>query len=289
MRDPQSLHKYLYVYGDPVQGLDPSGEMNVAVQIATIGIAAGLGASLIARFAGYSWGQSATIGGGVGLTTILLLSGGAIYFPTILPLIGGAKALSSTTVGWMLGFGTLTYAAKTHKVMDEEDLAQGLEKMTSSPLDDNEAKRIAGAIANTFNNNSRFEPRDFAPWLKVEKAKGYYCYEWAYAFEDALNVEAPTKFVVQVQAAQSLPDPDTNDRLVHYFIQITSTIDPSKHLYVDDSFWDGRTYVHDKPPAHGPDIPQSPHAYHVVASNPVPRETPGVIIPRVYDSNGNSY
>ena len=27
MHDPQSLHKYLYVHGDPVNGIDPTGLM----------------------------------------------------------------------------------------------------------------------------------------------------------------------------------------------------------------------------------------------------------------------
>ncbi len=27
LQDPQSLHKYLYVHGDPVQGIDPTGLM----------------------------------------------------------------------------------------------------------------------------------------------------------------------------------------------------------------------------------------------------------------------
>lgn len=42
MQDPQSLHKYLYVHGDPVQGVDPTGR-SLSVSIGTISIAVGLG------------------------------------------------------------------------------------------------------------------------------------------------------------------------------------------------------------------------------------------------------
>ena len=34
LTDPQSLHKYLYTHGDPIQGTDPSGKWNVGFSIA---------------------------------------------------------------------------------------------------------------------------------------------------------------------------------------------------------------------------------------------------------------
>ncbi|MDR2438266.1 MAG: RHS repeat-associated core domain-containing protein, partial [Planctomycetaceae bacterium] len=34
LNDPQSLHKYLYTHADPVNGIDPSGSMNVMVCVA---------------------------------------------------------------------------------------------------------------------------------------------------------------------------------------------------------------------------------------------------------------
>jgi len=38
MHDPQSLHKYLYVHGDPIQGVDPTGEFlaGLTISIATV-------------------------------------------------------------------------------------------------------------------------------------------------------------------------------------------------------------------------------------------------------------
>ncbi len=42
MQDPQSLHKYAYVHGDPVQGIDPTGEwtsVSVVVSMAVINTA----------------------------------------------------------------------------------------------------------------------------------------------------------------------------------------------------------------------------------------------------------
>jgi len=35
--DPQSLHKYLYVHGDPIQGIDPSGEVTLSSQLSVGG------------------------------------------------------------------------------------------------------------------------------------------------------------------------------------------------------------------------------------------------------------
>jgi RHS repeat-associated protein len=63
MQDPQSLHKYLYVHGDPVQGIDPTGTNLTGGQLAAIGVAAVLGGmaltiiipSIYGRFIA-SWG-----------------------------------------------------------------------------------------------------------------------------------------------------------------------------------------------------------------------------------------
>ncbi len=43
MQDPQSLHKYAYVHGDPISGVDPSGMLNASVSVGTIGIGTSIG------------------------------------------------------------------------------------------------------------------------------------------------------------------------------------------------------------------------------------------------------
>jgi len=51
MHDPQSLHKYLYVHGDPVNGIDPTGELVLAVSISALGRSAlriGTGVAIVA-------------------------------------------------------------------------------------------------------------------------------------------------------------------------------------------------------------------------------------------------
>jgi len=37
MQDPQSLHKYLYVHGDPINGYDPTGETFLGLSAASLG------------------------------------------------------------------------------------------------------------------------------------------------------------------------------------------------------------------------------------------------------------
>jgi RHS repeat-associated protein len=44
MHDPQSLHKYLYVHGDPVQGVDPAGLWNGISVMSGLTIGATIGA-----------------------------------------------------------------------------------------------------------------------------------------------------------------------------------------------------------------------------------------------------
>jgi hypothetical protein len=46
MQDPQSLHKYLYVHGDPVQGVDPTGYLLAGVSVGGLIRASIIGAGL---------------------------------------------------------------------------------------------------------------------------------------------------------------------------------------------------------------------------------------------------
>ena len=48
-QDPQSLHKYAYVHGDPIQGVDPTGRFN-AISI-SIGVGIGLKLGALATVA----------------------------------------------------------------------------------------------------------------------------------------------------------------------------------------------------------------------------------------------
>ena len=38
MQDPQSLHKYAYVHGDPIQGVDPTGMFGLGASLGSISI-----------------------------------------------------------------------------------------------------------------------------------------------------------------------------------------------------------------------------------------------------------
>jgi len=104
-----------------------------------------------------------------------------------------------------------------------------------------EGQRIAKALVYTIRNNWRFRPS----LRKNERFKGYFCYDWAYAFEDAFNLESKGEFFkVDVQSAL---DPDT--LLTHFWIRITS-LETGEVIYFDDSFWDG-TFVHTNMPCGG--------------------------------------
>jgi len=76
--DPQSLHKYAYCHGDPVNGVDPTGRFLLLDILATAGIRGALvgffGVGIAARFAGASWQDSlryairgAVVGGALGV------------------------------------------------------------------------------------------------------------------------------------------------------------------------------------------------------------------------------
>jgi hypothetical protein len=109
-----------------------------------------------------------------------------------------------------------------------------------------EAKRIAGAIQNTFSGGYSYS---WAAWGGVknlvswttdgylggdERCGGYYCYEWAYAFKNAFNIESSGDcFTAKVEEAATL------EGKVHYWLAITSKDAPYTTIYVDDGFMNG--------------------------------------------------
>ena len=117
-------------------------------------------------------------------------------------------------------------------------LAGALAGTTKCPNCQAEAANIAAAINNTFNSNNPW----YFPHLSDQRNRGYYCYEWAYAFADAANHESSGNcFTVKVQAAA---DDQGN---VHFWVAITSK-ETGKTIYVDDGFVGDTGYVHTGPP-----------------------------------------
>eukprot|EP00456_Euglypha_rotunda_P043414 TRINITY_DN33_c0_g1_i1.p1 TRINITY_DN33_c0_g1~~TRINITY_DN33_c0_g1_i1.p1 ORF type:complete len:668 (+),score=117.64 TRINITY_DN33_c0_g1_i1:161-2005(+) len=94
-----------------------------------------------------------------------------------------------------------------------------------------EAARIAKAIYLTLVNNWRLRiPR---PW--DERKYGYYCYEWAYGFEDSFKLESSGNcFTGKVEAAV---DQISKRGRVHYWLAIKSVCkQEARGIFVDDGF-----------------------------------------------------
>jgi RHS repeat-associated protein len=117
-----------------------------------------------------------------------------------------------------------------------------------------EAVRIGQAIENTFNYHWNWPSSgSLAPlWGGTnDKVKGYYCYEWAYAFQDAFGYESSgTYFKARVEGV-SKPDPnDPDNAFIHAWLSITS-LETGKSVFVDDGFMYAGAYVHTTPPTGG--------------------------------------
>lgn len=111
-----------------------------------------------------------------------------------------------------------------------------------------EATRIAQAIKNTFGwrVNSRDQlfrgfqcvGREFwGPYFgreqfDDERCRGFYCYEWAYGFRDALELEAGGKCFSAVLESSDNGPPDF---YTHAWIKISLSCG-GKSIYVDDGF-----------------------------------------------------
>jgi RHS repeat-associated protein len=58
--DPQSLHKYLYVHGDPISGADPTGQWSLNVSLSSMTIRGALIGGGVGVLAGYAYGVYVT-------------------------------------------------------------------------------------------------------------------------------------------------------------------------------------------------------------------------------------
>jgi RHS repeat-associated protein len=94
MQDPQSLHKYAYVHGDPIQGVDPTGQflagLGITITTAAFRTSKELGYSALATTAAYA--AAGSIGGFATYAAIGENPWGGAYNGA---LIGGASELLS--------------------------------------------------------------------------------------------------------------------------------------------------------------------------------------------------
>jgi RHS repeat-associated protein len=78
MQDPQSLHKYAYVHGDPIQGIDPSG--NMTVSLGSLSVSFSIGTYITGTVASYA------IGKGFSAAYLLALDGDLHRFQWLEPI-----------------------------------------------------------------------------------------------------------------------------------------------------------------------------------------------------------
>jgi len=133
-----------------------------------------------------------------------------------------------------------------------------------------EARRIGQAIQNTWRKNWRLYPPITIRGVP-QTVKGYWCYEWAYAFAEAAEHESSGKhFEIKIWSASA------DDERLHAWLEIKSR-KTNRSIYVDDGFWETGTYVHSKAP-YGGDYK------HLRPGVDVPRDRCSP--PRAYDSTG---
>lgn len=123
------------------------------------------------------------------------------------------------------------------------ELAAALQGIAQSQAAKDEAANIAATINATWEIGRKWNWAAFS--INNQKAKGYFCYEWAYAFQDAAELYSSGKyFSVKVEVVG-----DLNSGKVHAFTTITS-LETGKSIYVDDGFM-GLGYVHTTKPIGG--------------------------------------
>ncbi|WP_197137963.1 RHS repeat protein [Crateriforma conspicua] len=140
-----------------------------------------------------------------------------------------------------------------------------------------DAVNIADSIYNTLENNDPW----YIPRPIDSRYQGYYCYDWAYAFEQAVENSSSGCFSASVQSSQKWLF------FVHYWIEISSPCSDTS-TYVDDGFGRyprGTIFVHGSPPDcsdigytpgdAAPDDPRDPSDPTVIPYGPDGNPIPG--------------
>ena len=142
------------------------------------------------------------------------------------------------------------FARNPHKKLS--DLADILPLIAKSGAGKEEARRIAEAFANTWSNNWTLR------WVNPFRGQtrwGYWCYEWAWAFKDAANLESRKEmfFIVTVHMCW------TDDfGATHAWIEVYS-VETGQTIYIDDGFTGRRSFIHTSPPQCYPGGPAQTH------------------------------
>lgn len=117
-----------------------------------------------------------------------------------------------------------------------EDLNHEIKKIAKSDAAKEEADRIAKAIQNTFKHNG------LADNPLSQTKKGYFCYEWVYAFEDAFKLISSGKyFKAYVEGGRK----QDGSFKTHFWLVIES-LETGEKIYIDDGFMYEGMYVHGK-------------------------------------------
>jgi RHS repeat-associated protein len=131
--EPQSLHRYTYAANDPVNRIDPSGQMSLVTVSVSLGILNTIAAGTMAHLRGYSTGESILIGLGAGATTVIVVYGGSLLLEAAW-VAAAAAAAAAAGGGVLVGpYGQVTRAALEKAAQTQGPTITVFTRLSQSP------------------------------------------------------------------------------------------------------------------------------------------------------------
>jgi hypothetical protein len=192
MQDPQSLHKYAYVHGDPISGVDPTGKF--------VGTVVGLIGGILGGFVARSKHDAVVTSTGFSALALLkntigyasfMYGGNLVFSGAYFAFMGAVNPFSNGEIGELTSSTKATYKANVKNYLDSivnNRFNNGEVDATGREQGLNETDAIAQAYVDAVFDNKATR----GGWLGNLTGSGLKCVDWVERVSSDARIQAAT-------------------------------------------------------------------------------------------------